>query len=77
MSLLTLLSSEDRKKIGKWLEEKNETIKNAVKGVCYVEKNGLHKLTLQGIFKVKKPEWPHKVVKSLEDGIIWAKMLLL
>lgn len=76
MSLLTLLSSEDRKKIGKWLEEKNETIKNAVKGVCYVEKNALQRLSLKGIFMIKKPEWSHKTVRSVEDGISWAKTIL-
>jgi len=73
---LTLLIPEDRRKIGEWLIKKKDIIKNAVKGACYVQPDIFQKLTLKGIFAVKKPEWANKIVSSLDEGIKWANELL-
>ena len=73
ISILKALDARNRIKIGRWLEEQEETIKNAVAGVCYVQTNILQKVILQGIFAIKTPVWPHKVVRSIEEGIDWAK----
>jgi len=76
ISILKAIDAKSRIKIGEWLKINSQTIKSAVKGVCYVQKNAFQKLILQGIFSIKTPEWPHKVVTSLEEGIIWGKELI-
>jgi len=73
ISILKAIDAKSRIKIGEWLKINSQTIKSAVKGVCYVQKNAFQKLILQGIFSIKTPEWPHKVVTSLQEGIIWGK----
>lgn len=76
ISIVKAVVSKSRIKIGEWLKTNSQTIKNAVLGVCYVQKNAFQKLILQGIFSIKTPEWPHKVVTSLEEGIIWGNELI-
>ncbi len=76
ISILKAIDAKGRIKIGEWLKENTQLIKSAVKGVCYVQKNFIHKITLQGIFLVKKPEWEHKAVKSLSEGIEWGRKIL-
>jgi len=76
ISILKAIDAKSRIKIGEWLKINSQTIKSAVKGVCYVQKNAFQKLILQGIFSIKTPEWPHKVVTSLQEGIIWGKELI-
>ena len=76
LSLMKLITSEHRKKVGEWLDKMRHKIEKAVKGVCYVQTSPLHGLVLKGIFAVSKPSWNTKVVKSLDDGIKWANELL-
>ena len=76
LSLMKLITSEHRKKVGEWLDKVRPKIEKAVKGVCYVQTSPLHGLVLKGIFTVSKPSWNTKVVKNLDDGIKWAKELL-
>ncbi len=76
LSLMKLITSEHRKKVGEWLEKVRPKIEKAVKGVCYIQTSPLHGLVLKGIFTVSKPSWNTKVVKNLDDGIKWAKELL-
>ena len=76
LSLMKLITSEHRKKVGEWLDKVRPKIEKAVKGVCYVQTSPLHGLVLKGIFTVSKPSWNTKVVKNLDDGIKWAKELI-
>jgi hypothetical protein len=76
LSLLKAVDAKGRIKIGEWLKTNSEIIKKAVAGVCYVQNNVFHKIILQGIFAIKTPEWKHKVVKNLEEGIIWGNEIL-
>ncbi|PID89521.1 MAG: hypothetical protein CSB01_01705 [Bacteroidia bacterium] len=76
LSILRAVDAKSRIKIGKWLDENADLIKSAVKGVCYVQRNILQKIILQGIFVIKTPEWKHKVVRSLEEGVAWGRELL-
>ncbi len=76
LSLMKLITSEHRKKVGEWLDKVRHKIEKAVKGVCYIQTSPLHGLVLKGIFAVSKPTWESKVVKSLDEGIEWAKKLL-
>lgn len=76
ISIVKAVDAKSRIKIGEWLKNNAITIKNAVAGVCYIQKNAFQKLILQGIFSIKTPEWPHKVVTSLEEGIIWGNELI-
>jgi hypothetical protein len=76
ISILRAVSAKGRIRVGEWLRENTELIKSAVAGVCYVQNSVFQKVILEGIFAVKKPEWPHKVVKSVSEGKEWAKVLL-
>ena len=71
--LLKAIKSKGRIKIGMWLKEKSPIIKQAVAGVCYVQKNVFHKLILHGVFIINTPKWSHKIVKSIEEGVEWGK----
>ncbi len=76
LSLLNAIDARGRIQVGEWLKEKSELIGAAVAGVCYVQKNILQKVILSGIFAVKNPEWQHKVVLSVEEGIEWGKSII-
>lgn len=76
ISIIKAIDAKARIKIGEWLKANSEIINNAVAGVCYVQKNILQKIILDGIFTVKSPDWEHKVVTSLEEGILWGKEIL-
>jgi len=76
ISLLKAVDAKGRIKIGEWLKNNSNTIKKAVAGVCYVQNNIFQKIILQGIFTIKTPEWKHKVVKNLEEGIAWGNEIL-
>ncbi len=76
ISILKAAGAKARIKIGEWLGEKKELINNAVAGVCYVQKNIFHKVTLQGIFAINKPIWNHKIVKNIDEGINWGQKIL-
>lgn len=76
ISLLKAINSKGRIKIGEWLKENTFLIKNAVAGLCYVQTNVFHKIILQGIFAIKNPEWPHKIVQSINEAVEWGKSIL-
>jgi len=76
ISLLKAMDSSSRAKIGEWLKEKGSLIGGAVAGVCYVQTNILQKIILQGIFAIKKPDWPNKIVNSIEEAIEWGNSIL-
>ncbi|MBN2664207.1 MAG: hypothetical protein JXR68_11205 [Bacteroidales bacterium] len=76
ISLLKAIDAKGRIKIGEWLKENTDLINDAVAGVCYVQTNVFQKIILQGIFTIKKPEWSHKIVKSITEAVEWGKFIL-
>ncbi len=75
ISTLKAVNSKGRIKIGQWLKKDAHIIKNAVAGVCYIQKNVFQKIILQGIFAVKSQEWKHKVFNNIDDAIKWGKKI--
>jgi hypothetical protein len=67
------LASEKRIKIGNWIKEHAEIMKQNMYGVCYVNTSFIAMTILKGIFLVNKPPIPSVVLASESEGIAWAK----
>ncbi len=63
------LSSEIRILQGEWIKNKEELIKNKLKGMVFVHNSIIMNLMMKGIFLIKKPPVPYVVTKNIEEAL--------
>lgn len=70
------LESKFRTRMGKWMSENENLIIEKCRGNIYVVPNPLVKYFLQGIFLVKKPPVPFRIVSNYPEALEKAKSML-